>query len=328
MSFNTAEGRAEYTALNGQTDFTFVFKVYADTDLVVWLTPNGDVPDDTNDLLVLGTHYSVVINGDNGGTLTLSTPAAAGDKLTFIRRLAALRDVEYTHNGDLSSDVLNLDQNYQTYLIGDTLSALGKAVRVPDSSQGIDGTLPAPYPDAYIKWNSAGNALENDSNLSDQLKLAIEAAWDSEAARLTSLSIATEFVDGAGGSNEFVKLYTSNKDGTYTVTPQANVFSAKWYEFQAMGSAKTATDAATSVIQGLREDYNYVSTQGQTTFTQHYNVGLVDVYVEGIKLVPVVDFVATDGQNVMLNTPLDANKEVEIIAQGIATYPDFLIREW
>ena len=72
-----------------------------------------------------------------------------------------------------------------------------------------------------------------------------------------------------------------------------------------------------SVITVARDNTSYVSTSGQTTFTKDYTLNLVDVYVEGLKLVPVLDFAATNGTTIVLTSPLVSGKNVEIIANGV-----------
>lgn len=175
MSFNTAVGRVEYLASSGQSDFDFVFKIYEADDILVWLTPVGQDPDDIGDLLSHVSDYTIVINGDNGGVLSLTSPSAAGDALTFVRSLDPKRFVEYSENGDLRPSILNSDQNYQTYLISDSFTAFDKVVRLPQNAQEISGELPSPVPSAYLRWAADAKSLENDTSIPD----AVYQAGDS-----------------------------------------------------------------------------------------------------------------------------------------------------
>ena len=119
MAFNPNEGRNEYQASASQTIFTFNFKIYNESDIKVFQTPDGQTPDDTTDILTLTTHYTVAINGDDGGTVTLLTGAGLNDAVTLIRELGNTRDVEYQESGDFYADTINQDQDYQTYLVAD-----------------------------------------------------------------------------------------------------------------------------------------------------------------------------------------------------------------
>ncbi|RLA72762.1 MAG: hypothetical protein DRG30_07035 [Epsilonproteobacteria bacterium] len=222
MGYNSAAGREEITAVAGQTEFDFVFKIYNDENLIVWKTLSGQVPDANADLLVLHADYEATVNGDDGGKMTLGVAAAAGDSITIVRSLEPVRDIAYKTNGELRPEVLNADQDYQTYLISDQATAFDKVVRLPENSQGVSGELPPPVSEAYIKWNAAGNALENDDTLPQAVIDAREQAWKSQAEYLTAKSYAVEPEDVV------VKIWTSNNDGTFTATDTTDYSSFHW----------------------------------------------------------------------------------------------------
>ena len=76
------------------------------------------------------------------------------------------------------------------------------------------------------------------------------------------------------------------------------------------GSSGTSGNATTSA----RAVQVFTSTAGQTTFTvtNGYNLGMVDVYVNGVKYVNGVDYTATNGTTVVLTDALTASQIVEI----------------
>jgi len=115
MSFNSAAPRTEYEATAGQTVFPFVFKIYADSDIVAYKTVGSADPL----LLQLTTDFTVTINGDAGGELTLNSGADEDDVITILRDLPITRETEYQTSGDMRAETLNIDQEYQTYLIAD-----------------------------------------------------------------------------------------------------------------------------------------------------------------------------------------------------------------
>jgi hypothetical protein len=242
MAYNTNTPRAEYTASATQTVFPFLFKIFATSDIKVYQTLAGATPDDTADILVLTTDYTVTINGDAGGEVTLNTGAAVNDKITLARNLSVTRATEYQQNGDLLASTLNADQEYQTYLIADNESNDNRYIKIPDSVQNVSTSLPAPVSDAYIKWNATANAIENDTTIPDAVTTSAANAaaasasatqaelyeWEAEAERLTADSYATEAED------TFVNLVTSDGDGTFTYTPTTDYSALHW-------AAKAAT---------------------------------------------------------------------------------------
>jgi hypothetical protein len=76
------------------------------------------------------------------------------------------------------------------------------------------------------------------------------------------------------------------------------------------GSSGTSGNATTSA----RAVQTFTSTSGQTTFTvtNGYNLGMVDVFVNGVKFVNGTDFTATDGTTVNMAAGLAAGNIVEI----------------
>lgn len=56
----------------------------------------------------------------------------------------------------------------------------------------------------------------------------------------------------------------------------------------------------------------YTATAGQTTFSAKYTVGYVDVYVNGIRLVPN-EFTASNGLSVTLNDACFGDEVVELV---------------
>jgi len=161
MSFNSQAPRVEYTASTGQAVFTFLFKIYNESDIVIYQTLEGIPPDDDTDLLTLTTDYTVAIDGDNGGAVTLNTATTGADAITILRSLPQTRDVDYQTNGDLLADTLDADQDYQTYLIADNVAISERAMTLSQNSQNVSNYFPTPSSLRGVRWNLAGSALEN-----------------------------------------------------------------------------------------------------------------------------------------------------------------------
>jgi hypothetical protein len=76
---------------------------------------------------------------------------------------------------------------------------------------------------------------------------------------------------------------------------------------------------AGSAINGTTNRESYVATAGQTSFNVTYDVGFVDVYLNGVKLVDGSDFTATNGTSITLSSGATLNDTVDIIAYGTFT---------
>ena len=75
----------------------------------------------------------------------------------------------------------------------------------------------------------------------------------------------------------------------------------------------TGTGTVWETFPTLRSTSNLIATPNQTTFLTSYNVGFIDVYINGIRLT-ASEFVATNGTSVVLNIPCFGGEEVDIIS--------------
>ena len=80
--------------------------------------------------------------------------------------------------------------------------------------------------------------------------------------------------------------------------------------------------AAGSSVNGTSDRQTYSATTGQTSFTATYDVGYVDVYLNGIKLLAGTDFTATSGTAVTLTVGATAGDIVDIVAYGSFSLAD------
>jgi len=77
---------------------------------------------------------------------------------------------------------------------------------------------------------------------------------------------------------------------------------------QSTGVGVTWVSSAT-----IRTDHNYTATSNQTTFSLSYALGLIDVYVNGVRLTDS-EFDASNGTSIILNESLFGGESVDIIA--------------
>lgn len=160
---NDVEPRRQYTATGGQTVFDFPIPFFADGDLTVWLTPVGQAADDAADLLTITTEYTVTgANTQDGGQITLVTPATAGDIITIERIVDIARLSDFQTSGDLLSETLNKEQDTEIFIAQQLRQDIERCIILPKTSTS-DANLELPEPEAlnYLRWNSAGDQLEN-----------------------------------------------------------------------------------------------------------------------------------------------------------------------
>ena len=134
--------------------------------------------------------------------------------------------------------------------------------------------------------------------------VAAETAYDSFDDRYLGPKSSTPTLDNDGNALLTGALYFD------TVANEMRVYT---------GSLWKATGSA---VNGTAERYVYTATAAQTTFTATYDVGFVDVYLNGVKQVVSVDFTATSGTNIVLATGATAGDIVDIVAYGAFSVAD------
>lgn len=63
----------------------------------------------------------------------------------------------------------------------------------------------------------------------------------------------------------------------------------------------------------IRSDNNYTATAGQTTINQTYTAGLIDVYVNGVRLTDS-EYTASNGTSIVLNEALFGGESIDVIS--------------
>jgi len=141
--------------------FSFSFKIYADTDLVVYLQ---DKTTEVRTTQVLGVDYSVTINPvAEGGTITFeaaSVPAST-DWVEIFSIIPNTQPVDIPTDGNLREEALEGGMDRTVRQIQQLNYDLSTKVGLPTGATGIN--LPEGSGDAYIGWNSTGDELENKS---------------------------------------------------------------------------------------------------------------------------------------------------------------------
>ena len=98
IAINPVSRRVQFTGNTGTGPFAFTFNIYADGDLVVY---KGTTQ------LTLTTDYTVSINANGTGSITLVAPLVSSDVLTIIGGRELSRTTDFVTAGDLLAVSLN-----------------------------------------------------------------------------------------------------------------------------------------------------------------------------------------------------------------------------
>lgn len=145
-----------------------------------------------------------------------------------------------------------------------------------------------------------------------------EAAASASAAS-ASAAAAEQAVENIG-LGEKLNLGAKASDPTVDnqgepLTPGAIYYNTTAEETrQWTGTVWTATGSS---VNGTASRQTYTATAGQSTFSITYDVGYIDVYLNGVKQVSGTDFTATNGTSVVFASGLAVGDIVDMVAYGV-----------
>jgi hypothetical protein len=124
--------------------------------------------------------------------------------------------------------------------------------------------------------------------------------------------------------------YTGRTDNTtyWTLTgvtknTESSFGDQAWASGDSCFQAITAADAVSffSTVNGVENSVEHTATAGQTSFAVTYDVGHIELYINGVRL-DASDYTATNGTSVVLDTGATAGDTVFIQAFGTFTLAD------
>ncbi len=142
-------------AASGVGPYAFTFEILSQTDIAVYKAST---------LLTLTTDYTVTINANGTGSVTLVATAGA-DNITIVGAKNIQRTTDFTTGGDLFANTLNDELDNQTIFIQQVAETAERGLKAPVTDPtDIAMTLPAKASRAnkYLGFNGDGNPVAVD----------------------------------------------------------------------------------------------------------------------------------------------------------------------
>ncbi len=206
-------------------------------------------------------------------------------------------------------------------------SATNSATSASQSATSATASASSATASASSATDSANSATASAGSATAASGSATAAAGSATAAASSATDAATAETGAEAALEEFEELYLGAKSTAPTVDNQGNPLQAGALYFNTVSNTMfvysgSSWAAAGSAVNGTAERQEYVATSGQTTFSATYDVGFVDVYLNGSKLIPTTDFTATNGATIVLGTGAVTGDNVSIIAYGAFNVAD------
>jgi hypothetical protein len=204
-------------AASGTGPYAFTFEILAASDIAVY---KGDT------LLTLTTDYSVTINANGTGSVTLVTTAGTSN-ITIVGSKTIQRTTDFTTGGDFFANTLNDELDAQTIFIQQVAETAERGMKAPVTDPtDINMTLPrkADRAGKYLAFDANGNpepgptstAVDEVAAIADEIQAV--AAIDNQvvvvagvSAQITTLApISASIVTVAGISSSVVTVAALN----------------------------------------------------------------------------------------------------------------------
>jgi hypothetical protein len=220
--------RVVYTGSAGVGPYSFSFEILANTDIAVY-------KDST--LLTLTTDYTVTINSNGTGSVTLVVAATIANNITLVGDRAIARATDFVTGGDLFANSLNDEFDSLVIFSQQTDEKAERGLKAPVTDPtDINMVLPS-------KVSRAGKILAFDSLGNPAVGEDI-GNWRGSWAAGTSYSVR-DLVKDASNNNVYRANTAHTSSGTTPISSNADV--AKWdLVIDAVSPAASAAAAAAS----------------------------------------------------------------------------------
>jgi len=179
--------RVVYTGSAGVGPYSFSFEILANTDILVYKNTT---------LLTLTTNYTVTINANGTGSVTLVVAATGADTITIAGDRAIQRATDFVTGGDLFANTLNDEFDSLVIFSQQIDEKADRALKAPVTDPTtINMTLPAKADRAskYLAFDSNGNPIVSSGTgttvVSSVMEPVVSAASLSDAR--TNLGLGT-----------------------------------------------------------------------------------------------------------------------------------------
>ena len=219
-----------------------------------------------------------------------------------------------------SSSEITVEQHKDDSLASSLASASSASTASTKASEAAASAV-ASEVSRVASASSASSILGAVTNSANSATAAATSATDADTAKTAAETALDEFTD----------LYLGSKSSSPAVDNDNNALIVGSMYFDTTGNLMKVYNGtlwvnAGSSVNGTVERQSYTATAGQTTFNVTYDVGFVDLWLNGIKLLVGTDFTATNGTSIVLTIGASVDDVVDIIAFGTFELADHYTR--
>lgn len=262
----------------GAGPYAFTFEILANTDIAVY---KDDV------LLTLTTHYTVTINANGTGSVTITAAGLAlapvsPTQYAIVGNRTIARSTDFTTGGDFFANTLNDELDQQTIFAQQNAEGIQRALTAPQTDPTtIDMTLPraADRANKTLAFDANGDPtfgisaadVANASTYATNAANSATAAASSASSAASSASSATSSASTATtqASNASTSASNASTSASNASTSASNAAaSASTATTQASNASTSATNAAASASTATTQATNAAASASSAASAQ------------------------------------------------------------
>jgi len=222
-------------AASGTGPYNFTFEILANTDIAVY-------QDDT--LLTLTTNYTVTINSNGTGYVTLTALPTGATQIAIVGNRTIQRTTDFVTGGDFFANTVNDEMDQQTIFAQQNAEGLNRALSAPQTDPT---TINMVLPRASLRANKAlGFDADGNPAIADTLGTN-RGNWAS-----ATQYYVRDIVKDTSNNNIYQCLTLHTSTGSQPIS--TNTDSAKWFLLVDASSA-TSSAAAAAASATLANDW-------------------------------------------------------------------------
>jgi len=223
--------RVVYTGSAGVGPYSFTFEVLANTDIQVYKNTT---------LLTLTTNYTVTINANGTGSVTLVVAATGADNITIVGDRAIQRATDFVTGGDLFANTLNDEFDSLVIFSQQIDEKADRGLKAPVTDPtSVNMVLPvqASRASKYLAFDSNGNPVVSSGTgttvVSSVMEPVVSAGSLSDARTNLGLASGATTTVASGATTTVGTMATQNASavaitgGTIANVNLANTFGFK-----------------------------------------------------------------------------------------------------
>lgn len=250
IQINNVPRRVVYAA-SGTGPYAFTFEILAAGDIAVYR-------DDT--LLTLTTNYTVTINANGTGSVTLTAAPTGATQIAIVGNRTIQRTTDFTTGGDFFANTVNDELDQQTIFAQQNAEGLSRALQAPQTDPTtINMTLPR----AGVRANKT-LAFDSDGNPTTG---EIVGNWRGNWASGTVYA-KRDLIKDTSNANVYICVTAHTSSGSQPISTNAD--SAKWalmVDAASANAAQVAAEAAQAAAETAETNAETAETNAETAAT-------------------------------------------------------------